>query len=98
MSNLSAVVDRLAMTLSRIAELEREAAKLKAELALSGQDRIAGTLHNASISQVAGRVSIDWRAIAERMSPSRQLIAAHTKVGEPSVQVRLHARKDFAEA
>lgn len=98
MSELSAVVDRLAMTLTQIAELEREAAELKARLVASGESRVAGTLHNASIARLDGRTSIDWRAIAERLSPSRQLIVAHTKVGEPSVQVRLHARKDFAEA
>lgn len=91
---LAFLVDRLAMIKAAIAR-EQEAEKhIKQRLIESGYTAIDGTLHRAAISLCDGRKSIDWESIAHKLgTPSRQLIAAHTKVGEPFHVVRVSARK-----
>ena len=83
---LSATVDRLATLKAEIARLKTEEDALKDVL-------IEGTQHRAAISHCAGRELIDWKTIAAKFNPSRQLIAAHTSQGEPYATVRLSARK-----
>lgn len=92
---LSAIVDRIAQLKAQISDLTQEEAALKAALVDSGLEAINGTEHRAAISWTVKK-STDWRAIAERFEPSRQLIAAHTATGEPYATVRLFARKQGA--
>lgn len=87
------IVDRLAQVKAQIAELQAEEANLKADLAGTGESVIDGVYHRASISECDGKVSIDWRAIAEHFKPSRQLVVAHTTKGESYFTVRVSARK-----
>ena len=82
-------VDRLAEINAQMDALEKEAKALKAELIAYGLPKIDGTQHRATISQQEGRILTDWRAIAERLQPSHQLIAAHTKQGQGFAVVRL---------
>lgn len=89
---LSAIVDRIAQLKAQISDLTQEEAALKAALVESGFDAINGTEHRAAISWTVKKTT-DWRAIAERFEPSRQLIAAHTSTGEPYATVRLFGRK-----
>lgn len=90
---LSAAVDRLATIKAQVAALNEEADNLKAALSASGLAVIEGTLHRAAVSHCPGRELIDWKTIAARFNPSRQLVAAHTSVGEPYDVIRLSARK-----
>lgn len=90
---LSATVDRLAVIKADIARLREEEDTLKDALIESGLDSIDGTLHRVSISHCTGRELIDWKTIASKFEPSRQLIAAHTSTGEPFAVVRVSARK-----
>ena len=57
----------------------------------SGESAIDGAAYRAAVS-VVEKVAVDWKAIAERLGPSRQLVAAYSK---PSsyVSVRVSARK-----
>lgn len=91
--NLAAVVDRLGSVKGAIADLQAEEAALKKILAESGEPAVDGQLYRASISQVDSRPSIDWRAIAEKFNPSRQLVVANTTYTEPYSAVRVSARK-----
>jgi hypothetical protein len=90
---LSATVDRLATLKAEIARLKVEEDALKDVLIEAGLEVIEGTQHRAAISHCAGRELIDWKTIAAKFNPSRQLIAAHTSQGEPYATVRLSARK-----
>lgn len=90
---LSATVDRLAVLKAEIARLKTEEDALKDVLIDAGLEVIEGTQHRAAISHCAGREMVDWKTIAAKFSPSRQLIAAHTSTGEPYCTVRLSARK-----
>ena len=86
-------VDRLAAVKAQIADLQKEETALKQVLIASGQDVIEGTTHRASVSLCEGRTVTDWHTVAMRLSPSRQLITAHTTVGDPYAVVRLSAHK-----
>lgn len=90
---LSATVDRLAIIKAEIAQLKREEDALKDVLIECGLESVEGTLHRAAISHCAGRELVDWKTIAMKFEPSRQLITAHTSAGEPYAMVRLSARK-----
>lgn len=78
-----AMIDDLGQLNAEIAELQAEAKMIKAAL----QDRIAagdaaeGDLFRASHS-VAERETVDWKAVAAKLKPSRQLVKAHTKCTE----------------
>lgn len=90
---LSAVVDELASVAANISTLQKREKELKAVLIASGQASIDGTEHKVSVSRLDGRVTVDWQSIAEKFSPSRQLVTAYTKHGEPYAVVRLSGRK-----
>lgn len=87
-----ALIDRLAQLKAQISDLTAEESALKATIVETGLDAIDGTEHRAAISWTIKK-TIDWRAIAEKLEPSRQLIAAHTHAGEPYATVRLYGRK-----
>lgn len=89
---LAATVDQLAEVKAHIATLQARETELKTILAEAGPDVIEGTTHRAAIS-ITARTAIDWRAIAEHLKPSRQLITAHTTEGNPFAVVRISAKK-----
>jgi hypothetical protein len=89
---LAATVDQLAETKTHIATLQAREEELKAILAAAGPDVIEGTQHRAAIS-ISTRTAINWKAIAEHLKPSRQLITAHTTEGAPFAVVRISAKK-----
>lgn len=95
-----AAVDRLAFIKAQIAALQTEETALKQALIQAaerlGRDTLLGTTHRATIAHTEGRITTDWRAVAERLNPSRQLITAHTTQGEPVTSVRLYAHKTSA--
>lgn len=90
---LGATVDRLAMVKAEINRLQNEEAALRADLIESGADLIEGMYHSAAITYNTTRTATNWRAVAEHMKPSRQLIKAHTTTGEPFDSVRVSAKK-----
>ena len=92
---LRVTVDRLAQVKATIATLQDEEAALRAALvaAASGRSVFRGTEHRATVLLCEGKVTTNWRAIAEHFSPSYQLVTAHTTQGEPYTVVRLSAHK-----
>ena len=89
----AALVDTLAALKARIAALQAEEEALKGAIIALGVPILEGTGHRCAVSYCEGRVTTDWRTIAQRFSPSRQLIAAHTTQGEAYHTVRLSAHK-----
>lgn len=86
---LAASVDQLGKLNAKIAKLEAEAKVLKEVLVASGQAEIKGEKFKARISQVAGGVKVDWKAVAEKLEPSRQLVQAYSKKASDSIRVAL---------
>jgi hypothetical protein len=89
---LAQMVDRLAVIKAMQADMAAEEKTLKESLTSSGLDRIDGTMHKATISHVEGRMMIDWKTIAEKFGPSRQLIQAHTTQASGYVALKIFSR------
>lgn len=82
-------VDRLAELRAQINELKRLEETLVGEIKNAGIGKYAGQQHVATVFAV-DRETVDWKAIAERVGYSRQLLAAHTTKAT-IVQLRLSA-------
>jgi hypothetical protein len=90
---LGHIVDKLAQVKAQIADLKIDEQLLRKDLIDSGESVIEGVYHRAAISESEGKVTVDWKAIAMKFAPSRQLIKAHTSQGEDYTTVRMSARK-----
>jgi len=89
MKRIANKVDKLAKLRADIDALKAEEAKLVEQLKAQGLGKYEGTEHYATVFEQAGRTSIDWQKIAMKFNPSPQLIAGNTKVGVPTVQLKL---------
>jgi hypothetical protein len=61
-----------------LAPLQKERDALAAQLKLAGAGRYTGTLWNATVVDSIVE-SVDWKAVAAKLNPSRQLVTAHTR-------------------
>lgn len=86
-------IDRLGTLLATIAEMNAEAKLLKAALQVNidAGDADEGDLFRAAHS-MAERDTVDWKTIAMRMEPTRQLVTAHTTTKVVHT-IRVSARK-----
>lgn len=85
-------VDQLGYIRAQIADLQAIEKTLKAAIEAAGTPRIEGRLYKAAVILSAGRISTDWKAVAEHFNPSRQLITAHTSQGTAFSAIRISAR------
>lgn len=92
-ATLEDVVDRLAYLKAKVAEIRKEEDALKAILSASGKSVVESKFYRCTISDISGKPTVDWQAIAMKFEPSRQLIRANTKIGESYTQIRVFARK-----
>lgn len=90
---IAAKVDRLGAIHAAMATIKKEADQIRAELEDAGLTDIDGQLYRVSFATVAGGTLTNWRAIAERLKPSAQLIRAYTKTGEASTRMSVKARQ-----
>jgi len=88
---LAAKVDRLGQLAAEAAAIKKESDRLRADLEAAGLDTIAGNMYRANFSQVKGATRVDWKTIAAKFKPSRQLIAAHTTTGSESTRMTITA-------
>jgi hypothetical protein len=90
---LGGVADRLGQIKAQLADLKKEEAELKDALIDSGLAVVEGSFYRVAVAECEGKVMVDWRKIAEKFSPSRQLVKANTSVGESYFSIRVSARK-----
>jgi hypothetical protein len=88
---LGAKVDRLGQLAADAAAIKLEADRLRTELENAGLSEIHGANYRANFAQVKGSTRIDWKAIAAKLKPSRQLITAHTSTGTESTRMTIKA-------
>ena len=86
---MAAMVDQLGALDAQIKALTKQADTLKASIKAHGPERYNGSEFSALVFESEGRTVTDWRAIAEKFEPSRQLITAHTTTGEPVRSIKL---------
>lgn len=84
-------VDQLGAISATIAAMKKQADQLRTELEDAGLTNIEGQLYRVNFSQCAGGTLTNWRAIAERLKASPQLIRAYTKTGEASTRMTVKA-------
>lgn len=84
--------DRMGLLHAVIAQSKAEAETLRAELEAAGLKEIEGDLYRVAFADCKGATKVNWKAIAAKLKPSRQLIAAHTSTGEDSVRITVTAR------
>ena len=92
-SPLAAKVDRLGLLRAQIDALATEAETIREELQDAGLPTVEGALYRASFAQCAGATRTDWKAVAERLNPSAQLVRAHTTTGDSTTRMTVTARK-----
>lgn len=80
---LAETVDALGRVRENIAELTRLEESLRQELVEAGVADADGKLFRVTVTHYETAVT-DWKAIAEKMQPSHQLVSAHTSVVEKS--------------
>jgi hypothetical protein len=90
---LGGVADRLGQIKAQLADLKKEEGKLKQELIDSGLAVVEGSFYRVAVTESEGKTLVDWKKIAEKFSPSRQLVKANTSIGEAYFTVRVSARK-----
>ena len=75
-------IDTLGSLMAQIAELTKQADKIKEELkdraSISGEKSFEGATYKATYTET-NRSTVDWKAIAAEMSIPVDLIAKHTK-------------------
>jgi hypothetical protein len=71
------LADRIGELDAMMKPLNDERAALAAQLKELGAGKYAGQLWSCTVSE-STRTSVDWKTIAERLNPSRQLVVAHT--------------------
>lgn len=71
------IADRIGALDAAMKPLEREREQLAAALKALGAGKYTGELWNATVSESI-RTSVDWKAVAAKLQPSRQLVTAHT--------------------
>ena len=90
---IAAKVDRLGAMHAAMADMKRQSDQIRAELEDAGLTDIEGQLYRVNFATVAGSTLTNWRAIAERLKASPQLIRAYTKTGEASTRMTVKARQ-----
>ena len=87
--DITNVIDRVAELRAQINELKRAEEQLVGMLKDRGIGKYAGHQHVATVFAV-DRETVDWKAIAEKVGYSRQLLTANT-AKTTTVQMRLSA-------
>lgn len=77
--NLNPLADEYGRIKAQIADLELRQKTIKDTFEKAGVVELEGDLFRCVLSNIAENVGPDWKAIAQKMNPSRQLVAAHQK-------------------
>lgn len=75
--SIAEMVDQIGELDAAIKALQSQRENAAAAVKALGAGKYAGELWSATVIESV-RSSTDWRAIAERLNPSRQLVVAHT--------------------
>jgi len=86
--------------IDELGDMDREIARLKAQrdnmaaiVKLTGEGRYIGQQFEGLVYSSKGRTVTNWKNVAEHFSPSRQLLAAHTTTGEPTLSLKVELLK-----
>ena len=75
--SIAAYIDEAGSLDAEIKRLTKQLDVIKSRIKANGVGDFGGFVFNAKVLE-AERVTTDWKAIAEKLNPSYQLITAHT--------------------
>ena len=84
-------VDHLGDLRAQIKRLQDQAKGIERKLKDAGRQEFNGIRYRVTVS-CSDRARVDWKTVAERLEPSRQLVSAHTSHQEVCV-LRVSAHK-----
>ena len=92
-ADYTANVDRLGELRAELKTLKNEAATIEAFLKREGAGRYDGDLFCATVTE-SQRTTVDWKAVAAKLEPSRQLVSAHTSTTDViTLRLSAHAKE-----
>jgi len=83
--------DQLGKLRAQVKDLQDRAKDLEASLKESGESVIDGAAFHITVSR-SERTTVDWKGIAAKLNPSRQLVTAHSTTKE-TCTLRVGAHK-----
>ena len=89
--SLFALIDEAGAIHSEIARLTKQLDALKTKIKAEGLGKNQGFIYEALVYEKTIAAKTDWQAVAMKLEPSYQLIAAHT--GKESKQVAINFEK-----
>ncbi len=93
--NLKSLADDFGQIKAQIATLEKRKKTLVQQFQEAGVHELEGELFRIVVSDVPDSVGPDWKTIAEKMKPSRQMLAANQKVNKKGhTRISVYARTD----
>ena len=93
---IKSLVDDLGTVRAQLATLKEHEDEIRHLLIVAGVDVAEGELFRCTISE-SHRTLIDWKKIAEKLKPSRQLVRANTSK-TPVTVVRTSTRKGILQS
>jgi hypothetical protein len=92
--DLPALADELGVIRAQMADLKERESDIREAFIEAGIHAMEGKTFRAVVVESL-RTSIDWKAVAAKLRPSRQLVTAHTTEKEV-ISIRVNARRGAA--
>lgn len=86
------LADQLGRLAAEIKHLQQQKREIEDQLKIERVDACEGNLFRVTISYDVETTRVDWKAVASKLKPSRQLVTAHTSVSVAD-RVNVRARK-----
>ena len=90
-ANLTGLADELGIIRAQMADLKHREKDIREILITSGVHTLEDEQFRAVVVE-SMRTTIDWKAVAAKLKPSRQLVTAHTDEREV-ISIRVNARR-----
>ncbi len=84
-------VDNYISLKKQLEELEKQLDAAKVEIVAMGNGQHDGTRGCVKVNSIAGRQTVDWKAVQTLVIIPQKILDQCTKVGEPSVRITLGA-------
>lgn len=85
--SLFALVDEAGAIHAEVAKLTKQLDSLKLKIKAEGLGKHTGFIFEANVYEKAGSEKTNWEAVAKKLNPSYQLIAAHTTTTKAQVAI-----------
>jgi hypothetical protein len=86
--SLAAYIDEAGAIDAEIKQLSKQLEAIKAHIKAHGAGDFGGFSFNAKVIEANPVERTNWEAVARKLNPSYQLIAAHTTIAAPVVSIR----------